>query len=132
AAPPVAAATAQEPPPKWRFWEKQEAEAQATPLLLPAPNDAVTDEQVAQAAAEMAAAEAVTPPPAMTLLAGSFGLSRFEREILLLCAAMELDPRTATHCARAQDNPQRPHPTFALAMVLFDEPEWNALSPEGP
>ncbi len=131
AAPPVAA-PAQEPPSKWRFWGKQEAEAQAAPLLLPAASDAVTDEQVAQAAAEMAEAEAVTPPPAMTLLARSFGLSRFEREILLLCAAMELDTRAAALCARAQDNPQRPHPTFALAMALFDEPEWNALSPEGP
>jgi hypothetical protein len=118
---------------RWRFWEKTEGEAAPRVLLPPAPDDSfVTDEQLSQAAAEMASAEAATPPPAMMTLARNFGLSRFEREILLLCAAMELDTRIAELCARAQDNPQRPYPTFALAMALFDEPEWSALSPEGP
>ena len=28
--------------------------------------------------------------------------------------------------------PERPYPTFALALSLFDEPAWEALSPERP
>ena len=84
------------------------------------------------AAEELEAAEAVTPPPAMVLLSNSFGLSRFEKDILLLCASMELDTRIASLCADAQGNAQRSYPTFALAMTLFDDPAWSALSPEGP
>ena len=119
---------------KWRFWNKHEsAPGQPRALLLPAPDGSlITEQQLTCAAEEMAAAEAVTPPPAMVLLGNSFGLSRFEKDILLLCAAMELDTRIASLCAEAQDNTQRTYPTFALAMSLFDDPAWSALSPEGP
>lgn len=76
------------------------------------------------------------PPPelpsALTLLTQRLGLSRFERDLLLLCAGMELDTRIAGLCARAQDDPQKPFPTFALALALFDEPVWDVLSPERP
>lgn len=72
------------------------------------------------------------PPPALHILAQRLGLSAFEQEILLLCAAMDLDTRTARLCAAAQDDPQRPFPTFALALALFDDPAWDALSPERP
>ena len=85
-----------------------------------------------KAAARMAEAASVEPPPALVLLARRFGLSRFEMEVLLLCVAMELDTRTASLCARAQDNPSLPYPTFALAMTLFDSPSWDVLSPERP
>jgi hypothetical protein len=116
-----------------RFWGKTESQAAPRALLPPAPDAAlVTDEQVAQAAAKMAEAEAAAPPPAMMVLGHNFGLSRFEQEILLLCAALELDTRVAGLCARAQDDPHRPYPTFALALALFDDPAWDALSPEGP
>ena len=63
--------------------------------MLPTPSDTVTEEDLDQAAAEMATAEGIDPPPALLMLAQRFGLSRFEREVLLLCAAMELDTRTA-------------------------------------
>jgi ATP-dependent 26S proteasome regulatory subunit len=68
----------------------------------------------------------------LILLARRFGLSLFERDLLLLCAAMELDTRIAGLCARAQDDPVRPYPTFALALSLFDEPSWDVVSSEGP
>jgi len=120
----------------WRFWERSSATGnQATPHLLPpapANGAASADEEIAKAAAEMTAAETATPPPALVILSRSFALSRFEQEILLLCAAMELDTRIASLCARAQDDPVRPYPTFALALALFDDPAWDALSPEGP
>jgi len=119
---------------KWRFWDKHEPGAnQPRALLPPAPDgSAVTAEQLGQAYKAMEEAEAGTPPPAIVMLSHSFGLSRFEKEVLLLCSAMELDTRIAAMCADAQINAGRPYPTFALAMTLFDDPAWSALSPEGP
>ena len=94
-----------------------------------APADDAEMERVAQVLVE---AEALDPPPALLLLSQRFGLSRFEQEVLLLCTALELDNRIAGLCAQAQDHPQRPYPTFALALALFDEPAWEALSPQRP
>jgi hypothetical protein len=71
-------------------------------------------------------------PSALEVLSDRLGLSRFEQNVLFLCAAMELDTRIADLCARAQDDPQKNFPTFALALALFDEPAWDALSPERP
>jgi len=70
--------------------------------------------------------------PAITLLSRRFGLTEFERSVLLLCAAMEFDTRTALLCARAQQDSTKTYPTFALAMALFDEPAWDAMSTERP
>ena len=72
------------------------------------------------------------PPPALMILSRRLGLGQFEEHILLLCAAMELDTRIAALCAQAQNDPSRPYPTFALALALFDDPVWEALSPERP
>jgi hypothetical protein len=71
-------------------------------------------------------------PSALEVLSDRLPLSPFERNVLFLCAAMELDTRIAGLCARAQDDPQKNFPTFALALALFDEPSWDALSPERP
>ena len=69
---------------------------------------------------------------ALLLLAQRLGLTEFERNTLLLCAAMEFDTHLAGLCARAQGDPARPYPTFALALALFDHPAWDVLSPERP
>src|SRR5262249_54344245 len=71
-------------------------------------------------------------PPALMALAQRLNLSEFERHTLLLCAAMELDTRMGALCAKAQGDPARAYPTFALALALFDQPAWDALSPEQP
>jgi hypothetical protein len=71
-------------------------------------------------------------PSALEALSDRLGLSQFERNVLFLCAAMELDTRIAGLYARAQDDPQKNFPTFALALALFDGPSWDALSPERP
>jgi hypothetical protein len=92
-----------------------------------------TQDPIERAAAEMSAAEnKMSPPPALVLLSHRLGLSRFERDILLLCTALELDTRIAGLCAQVQENPARPYPTFALALAIFSEPAWEALSPERP
>ncbi len=102
------------------------------PALLP-PRTSDIDREIAQAAAELAAAGSQTDaPPALLILGRRLRLSQFEREILLLCAAMELDTGLANLCARAQGDSGRPYPTFALSLTLFDDPVWDALSPERP
>ena len=84
-------------------------------------------DDVTKATQAMAEAAKVDPPPALVILGQRLGLSQFEQQILLLCAAMELDTRMPALCAQAQDDPSRPYPTFALALTLFDEPAWEAL-----
>jgi hypothetical protein len=122
--------------PRWRFLRRQTTAAAPGPfaraLLPPAPVDIVTEEQVRQAADAMAAAEKMEPPPALIITAQRFGLSRFERDVLLLAAAMELDTRIASQCALIHGDANRGYPTFALALSVFDEPAWDALSPERP
>ena len=88
------------------------------------------DKEIEHAAIEMAAAEAMEPPPALIILSRRLGLSRFEQEVLFLCAAMELDTRIPSLCSRAQANSSMLYPTFSLAFSLFDEPGWDVLSPE--
>jgi ATPase family associated with various cellular activities (AAA) len=100
-------------------------------LLLPAV-ETISDEDVAGAAEAMKEAEGADPPPAMKLLAQRFGLSRFEQETLLLCAAIELDTSLSSLCNLAQSSLNRPFPTFALALTIFENPAWEALSPERP
>ena len=101
-------------------------------LLLPPASGEISDEQIARAAAEMDAAATIDPPPALHIMATRLGMSRFERDVLLLCTAMELGTGTASLCGLAQGAPNRPFPTFALAMTLFEDPAWEALSPERP
>ncbi len=60
------------------------------------------------------------------------GLSEFEQQLLILCLGMELDTGIAGLCARCQNDPSRPYPTFALAFSLFERASWEALSPERP
>jgi ATP-dependent 26S proteasome regulatory subunit len=124
---------------RWRFLRRHTpaplqplAMSMTRGLLPPAPADTVTAERVAQAATAMAEAEEMDPPPALIIAAQRFGLSRFERDVLLLCAAMELDTGIASQCARVNGDANRAHPTFALAFSLFGEPAWDALSPERP
>jgi hypothetical protein len=77
-------------------------------------------------------AQAEELPSALAILGERLNLSAFERDVLLLCAAMELDTRIASLCARAQDDSSKAFPTFALALALFAEASWDALSPERP
>ncbi|MBN3925377.1 ATP-binding protein [Nostoc sp. NMS4] len=81
---------------------------------------------------EMTTAEGINPPPALILLSQKLDLSDFEQQVLLLCVAMELDPSMARLCAKASDNSHQPYPTFALALSLFEQPAWDALSWERP
>jgi hypothetical protein len=90
------------------------------------------EKQISEIEIEMKSFEEGNPPPAAIELQQQLGLSRFELQVLLLCTAMEFDTRVAGLCAQAQNDLQRPYPTFALALALFDEPAWEALSTHRP
>jgi hypothetical protein len=107
-----------------------------TPLQLPPPEAPASTEPLSAVEETTAAADIPSQPAelpsALDILSERLGLLPFEKNVLLLCAAMELDTRIAGLCARAQDDPHKPFPTFALALALFDDPSWDALSPERP
>jgi len=76
------------------------------------------------------AAQALPAPAALDTLCSSFGLSPFERNLLLLCAGPELDGTFAALLAAAQGDPARSYPTFSLALAALPEAHWSALAPE--
>ena len=100
-------------------------------LVLHAHIDSTVDDRVERVAKEVENAEASAPPPALVVLAGRLGLSRFERNTLLLCAAVELDPSIAALCARAHGDERMAYPTFGLALAALPGPAWEAVSPQG-
>src|SRR6185503_5177360 len=74
------------------------------------------------------APRADAPRYAVDTLAAAFTLSPFERDILLLCAAIELDSAVAAVCREAQGG----SPTFGLALAALVGPHWSALTPAAP
>ncbi|MGD1702741.1 ATP-binding protein [Dapis sp. BLCC M229] len=68
----------------------------------------------------------------LNYLCHRFNLSQFEREIILLCVGMELDPLWPSECAGAQVNPQYNFPTFSLAQSIFERVDTGAFAPESP
>src|ERR1051326_507529 len=94
--------------------------------------DEVIEQEEKAAIEAMVALEKMEPPPSLIIAAQQFGLSQYEREVLLLYAAMELDTSIAAQCAIVQGDPNKTYPTFALALSIFDETAWDALSPERP
>ena len=70
--------------------------------------------------------------PALEQIETLFGLSGFERDLLLLCAGIELDAEFAPLCAATQGDAGRPWPSFALALAELDAPHWSALAPDAP
>jgi SpoVK/Ycf46/Vps4 family AAA+-type ATPase len=93
------------------------------------------ESQEPAASAEQAlreAASAMPSPPALETLTQAFGLSPFERSVLLLCAGMELDSSFAALCTDAQGDPLRAFPTFSLALSALPDAHWSALTPAAP
>jgi hypothetical protein len=96
--------------------------------------DELEEKQARQA---QALAEGGTPP-ALEVLVRLFGLTPFERDVLLLCLAPELDPTFERLYAYVQDDATRKHATPHLAWALFGgqgEAELaaqNSFLPESP
>ena len=67
---------------------------------------------------------------ALERLCAVFGLSSFERDVLLLCAGVELEASMAALVAEIQAG--RAVPTFGLALAALPEAHWSALTPAAP
>ena len=93
--------------------------------------EGTTATEVAAAEKAMVAAESVEPAPALTRLRQQLKLSQFETNLLLLCVAMEWDQNIPHFYALIQGN-QRNYPSFYLGFIIFEVPNWNVISPEGP
>ena len=108
---------------------------------IEANQQALTDElswlQALLEAATAGADTASIEPPDTTsttldFLAEQFGLSNFERTIILLCAGMELSSDLALLCTKALSHTANGCPNFGLALALLPEAHWSALSPGSP
>ena len=78
---------------------------------------------------ELAPGPGAAPLDALT---ACFSLTPFERDLVLLTAAQELEPTTGARCAAACGDPERAFPTFSLALAALAEPHWSALTPIAP
>jgi hypothetical protein len=65
--------------------------------------------------------------PALARLCAGLDLTPFERDLLLLCGAVQMNPALLTSTAGAV----RGHPTFALAFALFGELSWTGMATDG-
>lgn len=73
----------------------------------------------------------LTPSPLDTLCT-AFGLTPFERDILTVCAGVELSASIAKLCGVAQGNEQFSYPTFSLMLAALPDAHWSALTPVAP
>jgi len=76
-------------------------------------------------------ARPLDPPPAFERIAQVFGLSPFERDVLLLAAGVEMDTALSGMVAALQ-TARHGAPSFALAMGVLEGAHWSALAPGGP
>jgi hypothetical protein len=72
------------------------------------------------------------PPFAIETLCRRFALTAFERDLLLLCAGVELDGRFAEACSLIHRDPKRTAPTFGLALAVLPGAHWSALTRDRP
>lgn len=84
-----------------------------------------------QMATPSAPAPSGDAPTALDTLCELFRLSPFERDLLLLCAGVELDSEVARLVAAASGEPRVAAPTLALALAALPGAHWSALTPAG-
>jgi hypothetical protein len=103
-------------------------------MPTPATGDSVNDPIGGPAIARASCDDDFTP--ALDRCSDIFGLSPFERELLLLTAGVELDSGLRRAVIRAQatlaDGGRSSQPTFLLALRVLAQPHWDALSPLAP
>jgi hypothetical protein len=69
-------------------------------------------------------------PAAIDQLSYRLGLSAFERDVLLLCAGVEMDTALATLCAGR--GARGAWATFSTALAILPDAHWSALTPMRP
>jgi len=93
---------------------------------------ATTEEDTAVPGVVTAADATKKETGALDVLCATFGLSSFERKILLMCAGVGLDSRFARLYATGSDHAKSMYPTFSLALSAFEDAHWSALLPTRP
>ncbi|MBC1224629.1 ATP-binding protein [Nostoc sp. UCD121] len=78
------------------------------------------------------AAAAMPAPSGLERVCKIFSLSSFERDLLLLCAGMELNGDFAKLCAITHGDLQRAYPTLSLALSALPNVHWDAIAPNAP
>lgn len=76
--------------------------------------------------------DAVISDCALARLVAKFSLSRFERDLLVLTAGVEIDAELPALIAKLHGDARRTRPTLALALRGLAAGDWAALSPDGP
>ena len=100
---------------------------------LPRSTGNIAQNQNAETGAALAdARQLLHTESAIDWLTAAFGLSGFERDLLLLCAGAEMDAELARACALAHGDTGRPWVTFSLALATLESPHWSALTPQRP
>lgn len=69
---------------------------------------------------------------AVAAMSRLFGLSPFERDVVVMCAAVELEGAFGDAIANANGDPASRLPTFGLALARLPGAHWSALTPAGP
>ena len=91
----------------------------------------------AEASAAVPTREAVldaTPmpgPSSIDQVCELFQLSPFERDLLLLCAGIEMSSELASLVGLLQGDDRRPYASFGLALAALPEAHWSAITPDG-
>lgn len=70
-------------------------------------------------------------PPALDRVVTALNLSAFERDVLLLCAGLELESGMSELIATILGDPSFEEPTFGLALAVLPEAHWSAVTPGG-
>jgi ATPase family associated with various cellular activities (AAA)/Winged helix domain, variant len=65
-------------------------------------------------------------------LQAMFGLSPFERDVLVLCMGASVEARFPAVCAAIHADPQIRWPTFGLALSALEGAHWSAISRSRP
>jgi AAA+ superfamily predicted ATPase len=71
-------------------------------------------------------------PPSLESLCNLFGLTPFERSLLLLCAGIEVADMGRLLSREQGGLHNAAYPTFSLALAILPQPHWSALTPASP
>ena len=70
--------------------------------------------------------------PAVETICHLFNLSPFERQVLLLCAGVELDSAITKLCGQLQEDDRKNYATFSMALATLSNSHWSAIYPASP
>lgn len=85
----------------------------------------------ARHAIEVAEAQ-LTGPSSVRFLRERFRLSTFEMDVLLLCAALEIEPDLGARLGQARGESRPARATWGLAFSTLQGAHWSALPPNAP